>query len=154
MYRSAWNAGISNPLYDIREIRFYYDQARCAIDFQKQDSATGRLARFQDYTLRYLMMNSTGVFPAKYLCPLGLLRLREYDEGSNVDYWKTLRCYLDGQMNLAQTSKALGVHRNTLIQRIERINSILDLDLKDPTSRLWLRMAIYLMDAEEQTPVI
>ncbi len=73
----------------------------------------------------------------------------EYDAKSNVDYLKTLCCYLDEQMNLAQTSKVLGIHRNTLIQRIERINGIIGLDLKDPMSRLWIRMAIYLLDEEE-----
>jgi len=142
-------AGISDPLYDIREVRFYYEQARYALDYQVHPQGKYRVVRFRDCTLRYLMMNSTGTFPAKYLCPLGLLRLREYDAKSNVDYLKTLCCYLDEQMNLAQTSKVLGIHRNTLIQRIERINGIIGLDLKDPMSRLWIRMAIYLLDEEE-----
>lgn len=140
--------GVSNCFSDIRKLRFYYQQAQYALAYQESSHSPQRLSFFRDHTLRYLMINSAGVFPAEYLCPPELLRLRNYDEYSNVDYWGTLRCYLDEQMNLAQTARALGIHRNTLIQRIERISSILENDLKDPMYRLWARVAIYLCDLE------
>ena len=143
-------AGVSTLLYNIRKIRFHYEQARYALDFGRENNTAGRLFFFEDYTLQYLLVNSTGIFPVECLCPPGLLRLSEYDAGSEVDYWGTLRCYLDEQMNLAQTSKILNIHRNTLIHRIERINSVLDMNLNDPNVRLWIRIAIYLRDMEHK----
>ena len=142
-------AGISNRFQNIQEIRFFYQQALCALSVQENSREPKRLAYFSDCALQYLMMNSSGIFPAKYVCPPGLRQLREYGENSHVDYWGTLRCYLDEQMNLAQTAKLLGVHRNTLIQRMEKISVVLDLDLKDPMQRLWTRVAMYLFDTED-----
>lgn len=139
-------AGVSNLFEDIRKVHFYYQQAQCSFSFQEQGGREKRILYFGDYTLRYMMMNSSGIFPAEYLCPPGLLKLRKLD--SNVDYWKTLRCYLDEQMNVTQTAKILGIHRNTLIQRLERIHSALEIDLKDPMLRLWTRNAMYLYDME------
>ena len=141
-------AGISSDFDDIRKVRFHYQQAQCALSFQSQGKRRERLFFFRDYTFHYMMMNSSGIFPAEYLCPPGLLQLRKYDEGSNVDYWNTLRCYLDEQMNVSQTAKILSIHRNTLLQRIDRIYSVLGTDLSDPMLRLWIRVAMYLFDAE------
>ena len=81
------------------------------------------------------------------------LGIQRYDEASDVDYWKTLRCYLDAERSIAHAAKALNIHRNTMIQRIERIESILEMDLDDPMGRLWLRMAMWLVDEEDSRKV-
>ncbi len=141
-------AGISNRFHHLRNIRSYYQQALCALELGVTAAPADCAYFFRDYALRYLMVNSSGVFPSKYLCPTGLRALQRYDETSDVDYWKTLRCYLDAERSIAHASKALNIHRNTMVQRIERIESILEMDLNDPMSRLWLRMAMWLMDEE------
>lgn len=141
-------AGISNHFHHLQNIRSYYQQALCALELGMTATPEDCAYFFRDYALRYLMVNSSGVFPAKYLCPIGLLALQRYDGASDVDYWKTLRCYLDAERNIAHASKALNIHRNTMKQRIERVESILEMDLDDPMSRLWLRMAMWLMDEE------
>lgn len=141
-------AGISNRFHHLRNIRSYYQQALCALELGVTAAPAACAYFFRDHALRYLMVNSSGVFPSKYLCPTGLLALQRYDKTSDVDYWKTLRCYLDAERSIAHTSKALNIHRNTMVQRIERIESILEMDLNDPMNRLWLRMAMWLMDEE------
>ncbi len=146
-------AGISNRFHHLRNIRSYYQQALCALELGETAAPEDCAYFFRDYALRYLMVNSSGVFPAKYLCPTGLLALQRYDEASDVDYWKTLRCYLDAERSIAHAAKALNIHRNTMIQRIERIESILEMDLDDPMGRLWLRMAMWLVDEEDSRKV-
>lgn len=141
--------GISNRFHHLRNIRNYHQQALCALELGSSTGIQEGTYRFQDLALRYMMINSSGSFVAKYLCPQGLLALQEHNKSSEVDYWHTLRCYLDSERNIAHASKSLGIHRNTMIQRIERIQSILDMDLNDPMNRLWLRMVIWLVDEEQ-----
>jgi hypothetical protein len=53
----------------------------------------------------------------------------------------TLMCYLDNESSATATATALGVHRNTVLQRVERIRSLLTVNLGDPDERLALQLA-------------
>lgn len=55
---------------------------------------------------------------------------------------RTLAAYLDNESSLARTATALGIHRNTVGQRIARAESVLGMDLNDPDARLALQLAI------------
>jgi purine catabolism regulator len=54
----------------------------------------------------------------------------------------TLETYFEHNGNLSQAAEALFVHRNTLIYRIERIESITNLDLDNPEERLAVQLAL------------
>ncbi|MFE3175748.1 PucR family transcriptional regulator [Amycolatopsis sp. NPDC059090] len=54
---------------------------------------------------------------------------------------RTLRCYLDSQSSAKAAGVALGVHRNTVMQRMERIAELLAVDLGDPDDRLAVHLA-------------
>lgn len=53
----------------------------------------------------------------------------------------TLSNYLDHESGIAATADALGVHRNTVTGRIQRIQEILGVDMHDPGVRLALHLA-------------
>lgn len=55
---------------------------------------------------------------------------------------RTLAAYLDHESSLAATASALGIHRNTVAQRIARAEGLLGMDLSDPEARLALQLAI------------
>ena len=57
--------------------------------------------------------------------------LYEEDRKTGKELYKTLYWYLRMKRNVAQTAARLGIHRNTLLPRIARINELLDLDEKD-----------------------
>jgi purine catabolism regulator len=54
---------------------------------------------------------------------------------------QTLAEYLEHESSLAQTADALGLHRNTVSQRIQRIQEVLGVDLRDAEARLALQLA-------------
>jgi DNA-binding PucR family transcriptional regulator len=54
---------------------------------------------------------------------------------------RTLRRYLDWESSATDTAASLQVHRNTVMQRIDRIRKLLSLDLDDPDDRLVLHLA-------------
>jgi purine catabolism regulator len=76
-----------------------------------------------------------------------LAKLSAYDQkqggqSQGGELLKTLEAFFNHLGNLAQTAKALHVHRNTLLYRLERIRQISGLNLDDPEEHfaLWLAL--------------
>ena len=69
-------------------------------------------------------------------------RIDSYDRRKNTDLLDTLEIYLECAGNLTKTSERLFVHRNTLIQRLERLQSLCDIDLQERSNWLTLQVAI------------
>lgn len=65
----------------------------------------------------------------------------------------TLSCYLDNESSATATALSLGVHRNTVLQRLDRIRTLLDVELNDPDERLALHLATRLVHGGAATRV-
>lgn len=68
--------------------------------------------------------------------------LERYDAERDTDLLKTLEAYLDAGGSLVEAAESLYVHRNTLLQRIERIQELTGRDLRNPQQRLNLVVAL------------
>jgi DNA-binding PucR family transcriptional regulator len=67
--------------------------------------------------------------------------LARYDQERGAKLFETLESWLDNKGNIVATSRALGVHQNTLRQRLARMEGILGFDLDGED---WLSMAMAL----------
>jgi DNA-binding PucR family transcriptional regulator len=56
---------------------------------------------------------------------------------------ETLTKYFANLGNLARTARALNVHNNTLVKRIERIGEILGPNWQEPETALRLQLAVH-----------
>ena len=65
-----------------------------------------------------------------------------YDSRKNTELLNTLEVYLECAGNLTKTSERLYVHRNTLIQRLDRLQSLCEVDLQERSNWLTLQIAI------------
>jgi sugar diacid utilization regulator len=79
-------------------------------------------------------------------------RVARYDQHKKTKLLDTLETYLESGADITLTSKLLHVHRNTLVQRIERIQSLCTLDLKQHTHWLSLLAALKVYRLHEQGP--
>ncbi|WP_020499879.1 helix-turn-helix domain-containing protein [Sciscionella marina] len=61
---------------------------------------------------------------------------------------RTLRCYLDCQSSAKAAGEVLGIHRNTVMQRMDRIAELLPADLGDPDDRLAVHLATRAVGVE------
>ena len=64
------------------------------------------------------------------------------DLDRHPDVLATLRAYLDHESAVGATAEALGVHRNTVTERVRRAEGLLGVDLTDPDVRLALQLAL------------
>ncbi len=129
--------GISNAytLEKSGQIRYFYRQASIALEFGLANRPEERIFSFRDYMFTYMILNALGEFPASLIDCTGFHKLVEFNKTAQIDYVETLHVYLDNERSISQTAKALYIHRSTLIERLERIKSILEADLDDPKQR-------------------
>ncbi len=66
----------------------------------------------------------------------------EYDLQHKTEFFKTLEVYLDHLGNAQQAAVELFIHRNTLKQRLDKIEQIWNLDLRDPNILLNLLFSL------------
>jgi hypothetical protein len=150
--KTAFRAGVSNVFSDVVNARFYFRQACCAIEAGRAIHPDYRYYLFSDYVLAYLLLNSTSDMPPRFICPSGLLHLRDQSKHPNVDYWQTLKTYLDNEMNATRTAKDLYLHRSTLLQRLKHIDDVLGMNIHDPLQRLYIQVCMCILDLSE-TPL-
>ncbi|MER5394466.1 helix-turn-helix domain-containing protein [Saccharopolyspora sp. NPDC002686] len=62
-----------------------------------------------------------------------------------------MAAYLDAESSIAETAAVLGVHRNTVAARIERIERLLAVDLHHRDERLALHLACRAVGRTEET---
>jgi sugar diacid utilization regulator len=67
-----------------------------------------------------------------------------YDRRRNTDLVTTLAAYFDNSANLTRASKALHVHMNTLVKRLDRIAALIGDDWQQPDNALPLQLAVRL----------
>lgn len=119
-------------------------QAKAILEMGCELSREQYLYRFADYILPDMLRRCPGAFEVDKILLPGLEALRTL-EGS-VDYWDTLRRYLDNECNASKTAQDLFLHRSSLL-RLEKIKALVPLDT--PEQRLYLRMCIALLDMPE-----
>lgn len=77
-----------------------------------------------------------------------LQRLVEHDRQHHTEYVRTLSAYFSCMGRLRAAAERLGIHRNTLEYRMERIQKLADADLDDPDNRLALELGIRLLEMQ------
>ena len=101
-----------------------------------------RLYFFEDYSMYHLVemadMGAQGALYSRnivYLCHPGLITLLRYDKKTGASLTDTLYVYLRCERNAAEAAKQLFIHRNTMLNKVRRIEEVLGQSLEDP----WLR---------------
>ncbi|MCI8549939.1 MAG: hypothetical protein HFI68_04990 [Lachnospiraceae bacterium] len=143
-------AGVSNPFPDLYMLRTYYFQAEAAIENGQLYAPGQNVYVFSDYALSEMVVNSFGGFPVEAYFPTGFRKLLEHDRESEVSYLETLSLFLDENMSYAKASRRLFIHRSTLIERMNRIQQELSLNLEDPDKRLQLLIILKALQIESK----
>ncbi len=73
----------------------------------------------------------------------------EYDREKNTQYFPTLRAFLLNERDISRTSKAMIIHRTTLVYRLKKIQSMTSINLDDPEERLYLLLSLRLLESAD-----
>ncbi len=78
-----------------------------------------------------------------------VLPLVNYDRERGSGLVQTLTVYFETGTNASKTSERLYLHRNSLLYRLERIQELTGLDLRDHGSRLVIQLGLLSLSRGE-----
>lgn len=143
-------AGISMVSNDFFRLHEYYIQTSLAITLGSEIDPMYWYFHFEDYILAAMFHEISKNMPLDMYCERGLFELQKYDKENDSNLFNTLRIYLENNMNIAHASEELFIHRTTLLYRIDRINTLINLNLKNPEDRFKLLLSYNLLDHHSQ----
>lgn len=147
LIKGSYCCGISYSFLDIKKIPDIYRQTQFAL--KCGNLTPGSRNHIQDYALKWyihLMQNNPLMPP---LHP-ALLKMQQHDTAHNSRYVQTLFTFLKNERNIKLSSEELKIHRNTLCQRISRIETQFLLHLDDPDERLYLLLSCYALEFSKE----
>lgn len=136
-----YSIGLSDSLRGVKNIGIAYKQARIA-------SEAGKIFDDKSYILSY---NDLGVIRiisnlSKDLCNLYLDEIfkGKIDEVLDGEMLLTVERFFGNSLNLSQTSRELYIHRNTMTHRLEKINELIGLDIRNFNDALKLKIGMMI----------
>lgn len=133
------HAGIGRPYLGLDGLRVSLTEAKEAATIAQAAGGTLGVQHIDEMGVRRILLGwyaseSFAEFAHTLLDPL----LSQDADGSLL---QTLEVYLDEESSATLAATRMGVHRNTVLNRVERLRSLLTVDLDDPDERLAVQLA-------------
>lgn len=141
----AYAAGVSMPFNSIQDLLIGFKQANVALSYSKGDAFITQCA---DYAWGYMLNEFIQTFKIEKMHHPAIDVLEDYDRKNDSDLSKTFYEYLRNERSMHDTANKLYIHRNTLRYRLEQINDLIDVDLSNPDTRIYLLFS-YLIKEQE-----
>ena len=134
--------GVGNPCQNIGDYRRGYAEANEALQMGQHLNREGGVTHFNDLGVYRYLYKIARMDDLRDMYQDQVARIANYDRRKGTDLLDTLEIYLECAGNLTKTSNRLFVHRNTLIQRLERLQSLCEIDMQERANWLTLQVAI------------
>jgi hypothetical protein len=144
--KSKLYAGLSCCCGDISDIRDYYLQASTAVKLGEVFQGSKCILRYEDFVMYHLIDICSKTVDLYKLCHPAVLYLLTYDQENGSDYYNTLRVYINNDKNLVESAKALFIHRNTLVYRINKITELINTNLSNENVKTHILLSYKIID--------
>ncbi|TMC85133.1 MAG: GAF domain-containing protein [Chloroflexi bacterium] len=134
--------GVGNPCQQISDYRRGFAEATEALQMGQNLNRDGGVTHFNDLGVYRYLYKIARMDDLRDMYQDQVAHIANYDRRKGTDLLDTLETYLECAGNLTKTSNRLFVHRNTLIQRLERLQSLCEIDLQERSNWLTLQVAI------------
>lgn len=134
---------IGNYYDDLFKYRSSYDEARQALRFLKIKKEKN-IMFFNDLGLLRLIDGADNGEKTRNYITEWLKPLTDYADNNHIDLVETLDKFQEANFNVARASQLLFIHRNTLLQRLDKIYSLMDIDIDDYNIRREIMNVMYL----------
>lgn len=139
-------AGLSPCFSDIAELKHHYRYALDAIGIGSLMQKGTNLYAFEELRLYKFISSCARSFSPIDLIPHYLTKLIQYDHENNSDLVETLYYYIYTVKNTKTAAEMMHIHRNTLLYRLEKIRSLIGVDLEDGDIFLHLMLAFKFLE--------
>ena len=133
--------GIGNAVKSYQEIVHSYEQAKEAISIAERLEILG-MTEFSELGLFHWLQQLSNRVLEQNIFYVAIAKLAEFDQKHNKQLLSTLEIFLQCGGSIKEASELLFVHRNTLLYRLDRIETFTNVQLKNPDNRLNLSVAL------------
>jgi DNA-binding PucR family transcriptional regulator len=137
--RLRLHVGVGRPYEGLGGLRSSLTEAKEAVTIAQAAGGSVAVQHIDDMGIRRILLgwyasDTFAEFAHALLAPL-------LQVDHNGELAATLEAYLDRESSATLAAADLGVHRNTVLNRVERLRSLLTVDLDDPDERLAVQLA-------------
>lgn len=104
----------------------------------------------EDSGIYYLLLSLNDKTLLNFYADSIIGKIDKIDKNNKNELVKTLRTYLDNKKSLSAAAEILSVHKNTVNNKIKKIESALNIDISDPNDELNVRCAFIARDISEK----
>jgi sugar diacid utilization regulator len=115
-----------SPFYPAAPFQQALESARSAAEGM---GVVNGVVLFDESGIRFKLLEGQSGEVLAMMCGRFIQPLAQYDLQNHSALLATLRTYFENNMSIQQTSPALHIHRNTLRQRLRRIEEVLNIHL-------------------------
>lgn len=134
--------GVGRPAAAANTLRRSYEEAEEALRVGQAMQHEEAVIAFTDLGLLHWLYHLPPEMIQNNTYLQHIHTLAAYDRERNTELVKTLETFLDHGSAMVETAEALYIHRNTLLHRLERIEELCQISLRDPLRQLNLHAAI------------
>ena len=143
-FGSPLSVGVSQPRSGAEGVPEAFREAQGALNLGSRLFGPGRTTFYGELGLYRLLLTMASWPGLRAFHDETLDKLLAADRKSNGELARTLEAYFASRCSPTEAAERLHVHRNTLLYRLRRIESITGLDLEDPETRLALNLALHI----------
>lgn len=140
-----FNLGLSDTFSDITLLPEHYDQAKKTLRYQAILSENDTITYYDNYKLIEMLALLNDTSPIQRYCSSCVLDIQEYDSVNNTQYLSTLYLYLKADKSVNAAAKALFVHRNTIVYRINRIKELFNINFDNSYSNMHMYLSCVML---------
>lgn len=137
--------GISNCFNNLEELYVYYPQAYYTAMLGKP----GPVFYSDEASSAHTLLSLKSAPFRSFIHPV-LFEIAEYDREHNTQYFETLKTYSLLMHEKEKAAGALGIHRNTLLYRLNRIQDLFSLPFEETSTALHLLNSFQLWTVRER----
>ncbi len=145
---SVLSWGIGNYHEGCQSFHKSYTESQLAIDLGDRKKGRGHRTYYTEVSLNEAFVRLASDVDVQKVTDSVLGRLLAYDQQKGMDLVETLRTYLRNQGNVSQTSRDINLHRQTLIYRLHKIESLTNRSLVDADDLFLLDLSLRLILAK------
>lgn len=160
----TFNIFINKPKKDIAEIlksSTAFVSGECNINsYSKCFAVTENFARvfangdgvnfIEDSGIYYMLLSLNDKTLLNFYADSVIGKIEKIDKNNKNELVKTLKTYLDNKKSLSAAAGILSVHKNTVNNKIKKIENALNIDISDPNDELNVRCAFIAREISEK----
>jgi len=136
------SAGVGEARTNMQDLPVSFAEAEHAVRIGSVVFGEGTTTAYRDLGVYRLLFHLRDEKELWDFCEETIGPLARYDERHDGSLLETVGTYLDLQGNVTRAAEVLHLHRNGLLYRLSRIETLAGISLSDPSDRLALQLAL------------